>query len=230
MHSSFFWGYICLPIFAGQLAERFGPKYFLCGAIIVSSIFSILLPIFGMEFGYVGVIVCRIVQGLFQGFLYPSTHNMLANWTPASERAKVATFVYSGGPLGTVISNLVTGLICDSPPGWPVAFYLYGGVGVIWCCVWFIFGSNAPTEHKTISENEKKYIKANVNIGEKKSSSAARKTPWKAIFTSVPFWALFLTNSGQNWGFWTLLEEIPTYLNKRLGYNMSNVKKTFGFS
>lgn len=190
----------------------------------VTSLFSILIPVFGAEFGYVGVIVCRVVQGLSQGFLYPSMHNLISKWAPLPERAKVVSYVYCGGPLGTVISNLVTGSIADSTLGWPYAFYLYGGIGLVWCCFWFFFGANSPAQHKSISEEERKYIEAFVVKKEKTDDDDDEKknTPWKSIVTSVPMWALLIAHCGQNWGFWTLLDEIPTYLDSRLGYDLKS--------
>ena len=35
---------------------------------------------------------------------------------------------------------------------------------------------------------------------------------YRAIFSTPAFWALIIAHSGQNWGFYTLLTEIPTYL------------------
>ncbi|XP_076068444.1 sialin-like [Oratosquilla oratoria] len=35
--------------------------------------------------------------------------------------------------------------------------------------------------------------------------------PWRAIFTSMPFYAILVLHFGNNWGFYTLLTEIPTY-------------------
>lgn len=96
MLSSFFWGYICLQVGAGQLAKNYGPKLFLCVAIFVTSLFTILIPILGEAIGYGGVILCRIVQGLSQGFLVPSIHNLLSHWAPTSERATYGSAVYAG--------------------------------------------------------------------------------------------------------------------------------------
>lgn len=53
------------------------------------------------------------------------------------------------------------------------------------------------------------------------------KTPWKAIFTSVPMWALIIVHCGQNWGYWTLITELPTYMNDVLEYNLVDVSKKF---
>lgn len=35
---------------------------------------------------------------------------------------------------------------------------------------------------------------------------------YRAIFSTTAFWALIIAHCGQNWGFYTLLTEIPTYL------------------
>lgn len=51
------------------------------------------------------------------------------------------------------------------------------------------------------------------------------RTPWKAIFTSVPMWALIIVHCGQNWGYWTLITELPTYMNDVLEYNLVDVSK-----
>lgn len=94
--SSFFWGYVCFQVVAGQVSKRYGAKYVLLGAIFITSLFSILIPVFGSTFGYGGVIACRIIQGCTQGFLFPSIHTLLSLWTPLSERVKWGGMVYAG--------------------------------------------------------------------------------------------------------------------------------------
>lgn len=48
-------------------------------------------------------------------------------------------------------------------------------------------------------------------------------TPWKSIFTSTPFYALLITHCGENWGFWTLLTEIPSYMSSVLKFDIESV-------
>lgn len=43
--------------------------------------------------------------------------------------------------------------------------------------------------------------------------------------TSMPMWALIVVHCGQNWGYWTLLTEIPTFLSKAIGFNITDVSK-----
>lgn len=216
--SSFFWGYVVPQIGAGQLAKHYGPRWFLAGTMFVSSLFSILIP-FMAEFGSWGVMICRVMQGLAQGFFFPSCHNLLAKWVPPTERAKIGTFVYAGGPFGTVLSLPTTGWISDSSLGWPFAFYLYGALGLAWTVVWILLGKNSPADHKGIDLQEKKYIEASLG---QQDNKAVPPTPWKAIVTSLPVWAILVTHSGQNWGFSTLLTNTPTYMGSVLEYDIKS--------
>lgn len=53
------------------------------------------------------------------------------------------------------------------------------------------------------------------------------RIPWRHILTSGPVWGTTLAHVGQNWGIWTILTEIPTYFNKALNFDLSNVSKIF---
>ena len=186
--------------------------------MFLNSLFTILIPVMAINVGEGGVIACRVIQGLNQGFLYPSLHTLLGKWTPLAERSKVASFVYTGGPLGTVIALPVTGAIADSSVGWPTAFYVYGGMGITWTILWALIGADSPAKHGRVSEKEKRYIEGTVG-----SEGKELPTPWLKIFKSLPFIAIFVTHCGQNWGFWTLLTEIPSYMSGIMKYDISDV-------
>lgn len=49
------------------------------------------------------------------------------------------------------------------------------------------------------------------------------RIPWKHIMTSVPMWALIIAHVGQNWGYWTLLTEIPSYMTGVLNFRIEQV-------
>ena len=55
------------------------------------------------------------------------------------------------------------------------------------------------------------------------------KIPIKAIFTSVPFYAILIVHCCQNWGFYTLLTEMPTYLSQILHFDIKTVNSTIIF-
>jgi len=47
--------------------------------------------------------------------------------------------------------------------------------------------------------------------------------PWKDILTSVPFWALMITHTLNNFGWYMLLVELPSFMSAGLGLNIKEV-------
>lgn len=217
--TSFFIGYVIPQVIAGHMAKNFGAKIFITVTSIVGSLMAILIPIVA-PLGSWAVILCRVIQGLAQGFLYPCIHNLLSKWVPPLERARLSTFVYAGGPLGTVVSMPFTGWISGTHLGWPYAFYIYGGAGLLWTVLWVGLGKNSPADHKDIRSTEKEYIE--MSLGATPAESLPSKTPWAAFFKSLPVWALIFAHSGQNWGFSTLITNIPTYMADVLQFDIKS--------
>lgn len=44
--------------------------------------------------------------------------------------------------------------------------------------------------------------------------------PWKAIFTSVPLWALVAAQIGHDWGFFTMVTDLPKYMSDVLKFSV----------
>lgn len=44
--------------------------------------------------------------------------------------------------------------------GWPLAFYVFGGLGIIWSIVWWLIIFDSPATHPKISPQERDYIQA----------------------------------------------------------------------
>ncbi|XP_053609346.1 putative inorganic phosphate cotransporter isoform X3 [Plodia interpunctella] len=216
--SSFFWGYVILQIPGGELASRFGSKILLVLSIGINSAASLLLPVAAHYGGWQLVCACRVIQGLSQGFVYPSMHCLIGKWVPLEEKSRLGTLVYSGAQLGTALQLMISGYIAEYW-GWPAIFYTMGCFGVVWTVVYIFIGSSSPKTSKIISEEEKSYIEHSLGqVGEQKKL----KTPWKAILTSLPFLSLLIVHCGHNWGFWTLMTEIPSYMSKVLGVDIKS--------
>ncbi|KAJ8923275.1 hypothetical protein NQ315_001832 [Exocentrus adspersus] len=216
--SAFFWGYVVLQLPAAQLGKKFGAKWLLVCCITVDSIACLLIPVCAAYFGATGVMVCRFFQGLSQGCIYPLLHTLLGYWAPPCERSVIGTFSYAGSVFGNILSLPVTGFICSSWVGWPASFYLFGALGLKWAILWIIFGADRPGCHKSITLYEKMYIET--SLGHEKHK--VHRTPWKAILTSSPFWAVTFAFMGANWGSSVLLTQTPTYLNKILKYDIKS--------
>ncbi|XP_045772829.1 putative inorganic phosphate cotransporter isoform X1 [Maniola jurtina] len=215
--SSFFWGYIILQIPGGELAAKFGGMVLVTICIGVNSAVSLLIPIGSYYGGWQLVCACRVLQGLSQGFLFPSMHNLIGKWVPLEEKSRLSTLIYAGAQLGTALQLMVSGFIAAAW-GWPAIFYANGTLGVIWVVAYVFLGSDSPRTSRMIGEDEKMYIQN--SLGHVGTQHKKLPTPWKAIFTSLPFISLIVTHCGQNWGFWTLMTEMPSYMKQVLGVDI----------
>lgn len=88
--------------------------------------------------------------------MYPALHCLVARWSPPNEKGKFVASLL-GGTLGTVATWPLVGTMIDSI-GWIWAFFIPGGVALIWCLMWWYVVTDTPEENRWISEEEKMYI------------------------------------------------------------------------
>ncbi|KAG8266870.1 hypothetical protein J6590_061697 [Homalodisca vitripennis] len=94
--SSFYWGYMVTQIPAGHLSRKFGPKYLLLSAMLVCSATTLLSPIIAVNCHWVIFCLSRVIQGLSQGFFFPSVNTHIAKWAPPGEKTRIFSFVFGG--------------------------------------------------------------------------------------------------------------------------------------
>eukprot|EP00099_Drosophila_melanogaster_P012271 NP_001286591.1 major facilitator superfamily transporter 14, isoform C [Drosophila melanogaster] len=213
LQASFFFGYIVTQVPGGYIAQRYGAKTMLMYGLGIAALITMLSPM-SLQFGWVALAVMRFVMGLAQGAVHPATHALLAKWSPADERGMLGTLCYSGAQFGTVVMLATSGFIADSVLGWPSIFYLGGACGFIWMVFWYLFSASTPEEHRLISPGELKYITDSRSDGKMQSAEKLAPTPWKAIFSSLPFLSLLVVHCTHIFGYWLLLMQIPTYMKK----------------
>ncbi|XP_014208881.1 putative inorganic phosphate cotransporter isoform X2 [Copidosoma floridanum] len=219
--SSFFYGYVITQIPFGILAKRFGSKYFLGVGMLINSLFGLLVPLSAQKGGFFPLMLVRFIQGLGEGPIVPCTHAMLAKWIPPNERSRMGAFVYAGAQFGTVISMPLSGLLSKYgfADGWPSIFYVFGTIGTIWCIAFLFMVSEDPESDPNIKDDERKYIISSL-WGTAGASSPP--VPWKSIFTSMPFYAILLAHMGHNYGYETLMTELPTYMKQILRFKIAS--------
>ncbi|XP_029176007.1 sialin-like [Nylanderia fulva] len=212
--SSFYWGYVITHLPGGILAEKFGGKYSLGLGMLSTAIFTLLTPVVVDWSESDGLIVLRILMGLGEGTTFPALNAMLAQWTPPEERSMIGSLVFAGAQIGTVLSNVFSGLMLHTYT-WPVVFYVFGGIGVLWFLVWVLICYNNPYEHPFISEREVKYLHERMN---EHTHAKPPPVPWRHMLLSAPVWALIAAQIGHDWGFFTMVTDLPKYMSGVLKY------------
>lgn len=64
--SSFYWGYLFTQVYAGQLAQKYGGKHLLSGAIGLCGIFTMITPETAIYGGVVWMCLNQAIQGMAQ--------------------------------------------------------------------------------------------------------------------------------------------------------------------
>ncbi|XP_066917804.1 sialin-like [Clytia hemisphaerica] len=214
--SSFFYGYIITQIPGGWLATKYGGKnLFGCG-VLMTALFTLITPPAARCNVYLLVAV-RMAEGLFEGVTFPSIYAIWRKWAPPLERSKLATISFSGPFAGTVLGMPLSGVIANSF-GWPWVFYTFGLFGVIWSFFWFALVTDSPCDHPKISKEELDYIQN--SLKQDKPEKQVENIPWKDFITSLPVWAIIIAHMTENWGWYTLLTQLPTYLKSVLDFNL----------
>ncbi|XP_022911273.1 putative inorganic phosphate cotransporter [Onthophagus taurus] len=216
--SAFYWGYVITHMPGGILAEKFGGKYSLGLGILSTAIFTLLTPIVVQHGGYQWLIALRVLEGLGEGTTYPALNAMLGKWVPVHERAKIGTLVYAGGQIGTVVGNALSGYLIEATGDWSSVFYVFGALGLLWFVIWTLICYSSPDTHPFISDEEKSYLRKELA---ESTSSKSKKIPWRAILTSVPLWALVAAQIGHDWGFFTMVTDLPIYMSDVLHFTVS---------
>ncbi|XP_015174480.1 PREDICTED: sialin-like isoform X2 [Polistes dominula] len=202
---------------SGYFADRFNTKIVLLICVLANAILTIIVPIAANVL--IVLLTVRFLMGIMSAANLPVVNVLVGKWVVYEEKSMWVGIIYAGTSLGTVISILSAGLIMDTL-GWEAVFYIHGTLPLIWCALFYFFFEDCPEEQKFITEEERTLL---VNTyGHRSPVSAKMIIPWKAIFTSVPFWALIWTNTLGNFCWYFLLTQLPLYMNKILRYNITS--------
>lgn len=125
--SSFSVGYAIFNFLGGVASDRYGAKLTLFVAMVVWSLFSGAVA---LAFGFVSLLIIRILFGMGEGPLSATINKMVNNWFPPTQRASVIGVTNSGTPLGGAISGPIVGMIAVVF-SWKLSFVLIMIIGLI---------------------------------------------------------------------------------------------------
>lgn len=213
--SSFFYGYITTQLLGGFLAAKYGGKRVFGTGIAVTAVLTLVTPWIAQTSVYL-LLAVRIIEGIFEGVTYPCIHAIWAKWAPPLERSRLATIAFSGSYVGTVVSMPLCSILA-SALGWESIFYFFGAFGIIWCLLWLTLITDSPEDDPKITKKELNYI---INSLEAKSNKKM-KIPWCSFFTSMPVWAITVSHFSENWGFYTMLTQLPKFMKRVMNFDLN---------
>lgn len=224
--SSFFYGLLVTQIPGGFLASKFGCTNVITVGIAGTSVLTIFTPL--AAYGGAGwIIAVRVLQGMFQGVVFPCLLDLWARWAPPSERTNMVMVTFVGIIVGTIKAMFIGEPLVESV-SWESVFYIFGGAGCLWCVAWIKMIRKSPDEDRSITDGEKEFIMQ--TLGNVEGQSGGVKHPWKGIFTSTAVLACAVASFCQNWGIVNNLNMFPTFLKGNdifISSRTTNINKTF---
>ena len=199
--SAFFVGYLAFMAVSGALANRYGGKVILGGAVLWWSTFTALTPPAALV-SFSALIAARIALGIGEAAVFPASMNMIGRWVPAANRTRAVALFTSALSVGTMISLPLTGWLVREH-GWPMPFYAFGAVGLLWVIVWF----------STVSSGRASDVEA---------STTDRVIPWGRLLRSRAVWAAIINHFCSNWALYVLLAWLPSYFKTTFNVSLTN--------
>lgn len=201
---------------AGYVTSRLGPKLVIGLSIFLTALLTLATPAITCRGDAPALIASRALMGCLQGLIQPAMSSLLARWFPPRERSMVGSVVYPGVAFGILLSTSLSGLILGSDregAGWPLVFYLFGGMSMVWVIFWMLLAYDGPRSHPFIADSEKSFL-------DKEMSAHTRDLPppipWRRIFRSKPFLALIIMQTGHDWCSYTVMSDLPKYMSNVL--------------
>ncbi|XP_022227411.2 sialin [Drosophila obscura] len=216
--SCYFWGYLVSQIPLAHVAENFSAKWVMLFSVAINVVCTLLTPVF-TNLHYGGLILMRVLEGIGGGASFPAMHVMIASWAPPSERMVMSTIIYVGTSAGTALSILLAGML-SAQWGWKSVFYVMGLLSCIWMLLWTVLVQDNPNKQRFISAEERLMITSSLGTEQKVEHHPA--VPWGKVFKSIPFWAILIAHTCNNFGWYMFLIEIPFYMKQVLKFNVAS--------
>lgn len=85
-------------------------------------------------------------------------------------------------------------------------------------CPQLLFCSKDPESNRFITEQEKNYLRKEIGVLERDTSLPS--TPFKAILTSVPVWAIIISQTGMDFSFYVMTTDLPKYFSDVMRFDV----------
>ncbi|HEJ9417610.1 TPA: MFS transporter [Proteus mirabilis] len=214
--SAFFLSYALCQIPAGFIADRFGQRKTLAGAVLWWSMATAATALAKTPFSFIST---RILMGMGEAGAYPCNSGITAKWFPDRERGRITALFDSGSKFGTAFAMpLVVWIIAKW--GWESAFIFCGALGFLWVIAWLKIYHD-PEQHPKVSEAELKYIRD----GQIKKEGIDNIQPmkWYELFRYRNVQAMCMGFFLLDYAIYFFITWFPAYLMMERGMNLEEM-------
>ncbi|KAK6732709.1 hypothetical protein RB195_016836 [Necator americanus] len=188
--------------------------YFVAG--MMTSISTALIPVAAF-FDLKMLLFMRFVQGLAYAANFGAIGTMCVRWAPLSEVGFFISVLTSFTPVSSVITNPLSGWLCNTSGGWPLAFYTHAAFCFIMFLLWIISYRDDPQYHPSVSTKELAKIQKNKTKAHIERDSFV---PYKELLQNKIIWIVWFNAFVEMVGLTIVLTYAPLYFHLILGYEV----------
>src|SRR6516164_7999275 len=217
--SSFFWTYAFMQVPGGMLADRYKPRIVITLSTVGWGFFQTIAAI---ATNWPILLLTRLGLGVTEAPIFPAGGKLNAMWMTPTERARGATLLTGGAPLGTALGAIVIAGLIAALGSWRLAF-IVAGVATMACGLlawWYI--RNSPREHPMVSDAEARHIE-NAHAAEDARNTHSGGGSWGAYFRFRSVWCMCLGYMFFAIVFYGLLTWLPSYLFEVHGFDIKTL-------
>ena len=191
-------GYALFHIPAGWLADRFGARRVLAGAITWFSLFTALtaiaprLPILNWLGAAWAFAIVRFLMGAGESAAMPVGNKMMGRWLGPKERALgTSTFLAGVGAAGIIAPILITRMATDF--GWRMPFLVLAIVGILIAFGCYSYVTDRPEDNRRVNAAELVLIRGVTRVGAQHAESRGA-IAWNRVFSNPSVWGLMISH------------------------------------
>lgn len=223
--------YACFEVPTGWLGDRFGPRKTLIRIVLWWSIFTMLtaavqpgwvLPVGGavIPLSFLTLLGVRFLFGIGEAGAYPNIARAFHNWFPVEQRGTAKGWVWMAGRLaGGATPILVLMMVQEqtvdgvTTAHWRHTFYIFGGLGLIWCALFFIWFRDHPEQKAGVNAAEV----ALIHSGETHDIHSKLRVPWGRMIRSPNLWLICAMYFCASYGWYFNITYLPGFLEEQFG-------------
>lgn len=216
---TFFWTYLIFQIPGGWLLDKFGPRKIVS---ICAASWGVLQALLGLVSTGAALGALRLGLGAFEAPCAPSGSKLNANWLPASERARGATFIDMAGSFGTAVGGVLVTFIIGHFGSWRWAFVVTGLLTVVVTIAYHFYVRDTPEQHPGVNTAELEHIRGEVVADEIVDNDAPMPTVVDYA-KSMSFWGMWLGRLGWALVWWGIISWTPSYLKDEMNFDLATL-------
>jgi len=195
-------GYAWFHLPGGWLADRFGARRVLAGAILWFSMFTALtpfashLPILNLAGAAWSFAIARFLMGVGESAAFPVGNKMMGHWLGPTERAFGTSIFLAGVGIAGIISPVLITRMATAY-GWKTPFVVLGLVGAVSAIAVYWYVTDRPEQNRYVNAAELALISGAARPEAKAAQEQVTQrkgVPWGKVLSSPSMWALMVSH------------------------------------